>query len=121
MFSKLKTYSAVRMWLNSLSYFVGGTLAAAIFDYVGVRWLNIDWPGGPNIFPNKILGIPLVLIQLVAVGFLVAAGIKLYTEYKGVKGFVFGVALVLCTGICYFLFYFIFPYWYQIDLMGRTI
>ena len=55
MFSKLKAYSVVRMWLNSLSYFVGGTLAAAIFDYVGVRWFNIDWPGGPNIFSIRFL------------------------------------------------------------------
>lgn len=121
MINKLKKYSVIKIWFISLVIFLGSTLVLTIVDFIGERWLKVTWPSGPDLFPNQILGYPLFVIQLLALALLITAGAKTYTTFKGIKGALLSLILILSTGISCFFTYAFLAFWYQFELMGRSM
>ena len=121
MLRKYKHNSASFLWAISLAIFVAGTMVVSIVDYVGEKSFNVSWLRGPDLFPNMILGYPLLLVQLIAILLLIMAGVKIYDKYKGAKGLILGITIVIETSIVCFFAYIIGAYWYQFELMGRSM
>ena len=121
MFNKLNNFSVLQLWMASLLLFVGSTSFITAIDFAGVKWLNIEWPSGPDIFPNMAIGYPLILMQLISAGLLIYSGIRIYSNNKGLKGVFFGFVLILLTGAFCFFTYALLGYLYQFELMGRSM
>jgi hypothetical protein len=116
-----KTSTAVQLWILSLVLFFGATLFIVIIDFIGDRWFQVSWARGPDLFPNMVLGYPLLFLQLFSVAALYASGIKIYRRYGNIKGVALGVSSVLLTGVISFIFYIVFAFWYQFSFMGRPM
>jgi hypothetical protein len=121
MISKFEKYSVAKIWLFSLIAYLGGSLVITLIDFFGEWWFKIAWPHGSDLFPNMILGYPLLSIQLLAVYFLISAGAKTYTAYRGIKGALLSLTLVLLTGVISLSAFIFGAYWYQFELMGRSM
>ena len=90
-------------------------------DFAGERWIGYQWPHGPDLFSNQILGYPLMLGQFVACVMLLVAGIKKAQSHPGMVGVVFGVLLVANTAAVCFVTYCLFALYYLLDIMGRSL
>lgn len=83
--------------------------------------MGFSWPTGPDLFPNRTLGYPLALFQIVAAIFLVVSGIRLAHNRTGVRGILFGIALVVVTAAVCLVTYSLGALWYHINFMGRSV
>jgi len=111
----------MRWYLRAVLLFWGSTAAVLFADFAGERWLGIEWPQGPDLFPNMVLGIALALGQIAAGCLLVIAVAKTAARCETY----IGVGLVILLGAFFGLAnYFVFALvalWYLIAVMGRTL
>jgi hypothetical protein len=114
-------FSAAGWWLSAVIAFCAATFLFTLVDFAGARWLGVEWPMGPELFPNMALGFPLAFFQLIGAGLLVVSGIRLALSFHGMVGIVSGVFLVVVTAMVSFVTYIFFALWYQSDLMGRSL
>jgi len=121
LWNKLTKFTVLRWWLLAVLSFWLATVLFVLADFVGARWFGVNWLNGPDLFPNAVLGYSLALFQILAAVFLVASGVRLASNHKGLKGMALGAALVVVTGSVSFIAYALFALWYHIDLMKRPI
>ena len=71
--------------------------------------------------PNEFLAYSQILMHLFSAGILLLSGIKLYSRKKGINGIVTGFLLIVSTAVACLFVFFIFAYWFHVNLMGRSL
>jgi len=111
------------MFLNkdayqSIALLVGITLLAVSVDFVSITWLGLFEHTGPDIFPNTIIGIPLIITQV----YLVIN--QVVRQFRGAES----NRLALLESAVYLAFvsfliviYLVFAWYYQVQVVGRSL
>lgn len=108
-------------WTAAVALFWSATVVFVLADYLGAVWFGIVWTTGADLFPNRVLGVPLAVCQLLAAALLVAAAVRLARGAPGIRGMVLAVALAVGTAVVCFVAFALAALWYHADVLGRSL
>ena len=117
----LEKRTAVWWWVVALSLFVGSTFVIVLIDFVGDRWFGVSWELGPDLFPNTVLGPILAGFQLISACLLLLAGVRFAITRRSWTGVILATIGVGATASVCLIGYFLFAFWYQLDVVKRGL
>jgi len=113
--------SAGRWWVIAVSFFVASTVGIVAIDFVGERLVGISWTIGPDLFPNMEFGLFMVGAHVFSASILVLSGVRMALSRPSWIGVLLGISSVAATAAVCLVAYFVFGFWYQLDIAKRGL
>jgi hypothetical protein len=119
LWGKCLSIAPLRLMMLALAIFWGAFVFFAAIDFAGQHFFQIQWPTGPDIFPNAILGFPLILLQIFSAILFLFSAWRTAQRIGGLKGWIIaGGSSALLMILC-FLLYSLLCVYYSLEIAGR--